>query len=415
LSWEKVKLCDILNVRNGNYNPNDRAISGLKRIDKIDFAGNIYLSDKNSNTNMILIKKGDLVISGINVAKGAMAVYQGDEDVLATIHYSSYEFNKKKIDIEFLKLFLRSPEFIKALNEHVQGGIKTEIKPKHLLSLIVKLPTTLIEQKNIVKKINSRLSQIDNLSFEQSKQIDLIYKLQQQILTDAVQGKLTINWREKNKNTEPATELLKRIKAEKKQYLNEKKIKKEKFLPNILKNEIPFELPQGWVWCRLGEIIEMIYGNSLTKKYYITNAPYPVFGSNGIVGYYYKYLTDKKTIIIGRKGSAGSLNRCNKPSWTTDVAYFIEENDNLNFDFIFYLLKSLRLENLGKGIKPGINRNEAYKLIIPLPPFSEQQAIVSKLEILLEKCNQLQTEIENQNRYNKELLRALFDETFGEG
>ena len=67
MSWKKVKLGDFLKVRENRYKPNDKAISDLKRIDKIDFSGEIYISDKPSNTDMILIKKGDLVISGINV------------------------------------------------------------------------------------------------------------------------------------------------------------------------------------------------------------------------------------------------------------------------------------------------------------------------------------------------------------
>jgi type I restriction enzyme S subunit len=244
------------------------------------------------------------------------------------------------------------------------------------------------------------------------KNVDFVKLLRQSILQEAIQGKITAEWRKQNPNTEPAIELLKRIKKEREQLVKENK--REKSISPISKNEIPFELPQGWMWCRLGEIIEMIYGDSLTKKQCIDNAPYPVYGSNGIVGYYNEYLSNKKTIIVGRKGSAGSINKCYSPSWTTDVAYYIEETNNLNFDFIFYLLKYLQLENLGKGIKPGINRNEVYNLIINLPPFSEQQVIVNKLETLLEKCNKLQEEIENMNKNSKELLRALFNETFGE-
>src|SRR5690606_37852769 len=107
----KVKMGEFLINRESRFKPKDKAIAGLKRIDKIDFSGTIYLSNKPSNTDMIIVKKGDLVISGINVEKGAMSVYQGKEDVTATIHYSSYSFDEKKIDIEFLKMFLKSPEF----------------------------------------------------------------------------------------------------------------------------------------------------------------------------------------------------------------------------------------------------------------------------------------------------------------
>lgn len=75
MSWQKVKLGQFLKNREGRYKPKDPAIQGLKRIEKIDFSGTIYLSDKVSNTDMILVKKGDLVISGINVEKGAMNIY----------------------------------------------------------------------------------------------------------------------------------------------------------------------------------------------------------------------------------------------------------------------------------------------------------------------------------------------------
>lgn len=169
---------------------------------------------------------------------------------------------------------------------------------------------------------------------------------------------------------EAASELLLKINAERNRLL-----KGKKELTEIQLNEIPFSIPKNWVWCRLGDVITMIYGNSLTVAQCKENGKYPVYGSNGVVGQYDEYLTDKRAIIIGRKGSAGALNICTTPSWTTDVAYYVEENEYLNFDFIFYLLKSLGLESLGKGIKPGLNRNESYEIPIALPSFSEQTKI----------------------------------------
>ncbi|HRZ32588.1 MAG TPA: hypothetical protein P5188_09780, partial [Flavobacterium sp.] len=171
MSWQKVKLGQFLKNREGRYKPNDPAIKGLKRIDKINFSGTIFLSDKPSNTDMILVKKGDLVISGINVEKGAMNIYQGNENVVATIHYSSYEFDENQIDIDFLTNFLKSLEFKKALKEQVPGGIKTEIKPKHILPLLVEIPTNIEEQKKVVKKLNENNSIIQSVSSELTYQL----------------------------------------------------------------------------------------------------------------------------------------------------------------------------------------------------------------------------------------------------
>jgi len=264
MSNNKTSLNKILQERKGRYKPDDPKIKPLKRIDKIDFNGNIYFSDKPSRTNMILVKKGDLVISGINVSKGAMAVYDGNEDVKATIHYSAYTFDVNLINIEYLKRFLKSEEFINELKEKVKGGIKTEIKPKHLLSIEIYLPG-IEKQKEIVNRFIRIEDEYKELNKQIIKQQTYIQKLRQQILQEAIQGKLTEGWRRQNPNVEPASELLKRIKAEKERLVKEGKIKKGKPLPPIKEDEKPFELPKGWVWCRLGEICSVITKGSSPK------------------------------------------------------------------------------------------------------------------------------------------------------
>ena len=112
-NWQKVKIGDFLFERKGRYKPNDEQIVNLPRIEKIDFSGNFHIGNKDSKTDMILIKDGDLVISGINVAKGAIGIYSG-EDVTATIHYSSYTFDSNKINVEYFKRFLKSSEIGRA-------------------------------------------------------------------------------------------------------------------------------------------------------------------------------------------------------------------------------------------------------------------------------------------------------------
>lgn len=107
MAWQQTEVREFLFPREERYKADDPAIAGMPRIEKIDFSGNIVLSQKPSKTDMIVIHPGDFVISGINVAKGAMAVYQGSEPVTATIHYSSYTVNKAVIELEYLKRFLK--------------------------------------------------------------------------------------------------------------------------------------------------------------------------------------------------------------------------------------------------------------------------------------------------------------------
>ncbi|MBU2612431.1 MAG: hypothetical protein KKB62_01790 [Nanoarchaeota archaeon] len=229
----KTKISNFLKERQDRYKPEEANKLGLRRLNKIDFSGIMHLSDKKTNTGMILIKSGDLVISGINVEKGAIAVYQGKEDLLATIHYSSYEFDKNKIDIDYFKWFLKSDVFKKILLEKTRGGIKTELKPKNFLPLEIDLPN-IEKQKEVLQKINSVQNEIKELQDSVSDDKVLLFKFKQSILSEAVQGKLV----PQNPNDESARELFKKIKAEKEKLIKEGKIKKQKEPPTISEDEI---------------------------------------------------------------------------------------------------------------------------------------------------------------------------------
>lgn len=412
MSWQKVKLGQFLKNREGRYKPKDPAIQGLKRIEKIDFSGTIYLSDKVSNTDMILVKKGDLVISGINVEKGAMNIYQGEEDVVATIHYSSYEFDEKQIDIDFLTNFLKSLEFKKALKEQVPGGIKTEIKPKHILPLEVEIPTDVEEQRKVVKKLNENNSIIEDVSSELTHQLDLIKQLRQAFLREAMHGKLS-HAELVSASQETGHELLAKIKAEKAKLIAEKKLKKEKELPPITEDEIPFEIPEHWAWCRLGEIINISSGDGLTASQMDKNGTIPVYGGNGINGYHNKYTIDKETIVIGRVGYyCGCVHLTSKYAWVTDNAFIVKYSEkNINRDFLIQLLK---WADLGKqqfaGSQPVISGQRVYPKLIPLPPLLEQEQIVAKLEELMAFCDSLEQSITESQRYNEKLLQQVLRE-----
>ena len=435
MSWKKVKLGDFLTVRENRYKPNDPAIDGLKRIHKIDFSGLIFLSDKDSNTDMILVKKGDLVISGINVEKGAMSVYQGDNDIAATIHYSSYQYDPLKIDIGFLKNFLRSTEFRNAIKEQVPGGIKTEIKPKHFLGLHVDIPDTIKEQKSIVASLQTKNSSIKNLDNELIHQLDLVKKLRKQLLQEAMQGKLI----QQDPKDEPAAVLLKKIKAEKEQLINEKKLKKEKLLLPIKHEEIPFEIPNGWEWCHLSELITCGPTNGYSPQpsklnYGVKCLTLSATTTGKFNGNFYKY-TDVKIdpksplwltngdILIQRGNSLDFVGIAalydNSPMTYIypDLMIKIRVSAFTNSEYIHKCLitpygRSYFQKNAFGSQKsmPKIKQDVINKMAIPLPPVMEQIRIVQKIDQLMKYCDELELSVLRSKVQNEKLLRSVLKE-----
>lgn len=245
-----------------------------------------------------------------------------------------------------------------------------------------------------------------------SGKIDLygIKKLRELILELAVRGKLV----PQDPNDEPASELLKRIAAEKAELVKQGKIKKQKPLPEISEGEKPFELPEGWEWIRFGSIYEMEYGNNLPQEKRSNSGEYNVYGSNGVVGTHNEACIKSPCIVIGRKGSAGALNLSDQAAcWVTDVAYSTIPPSAMNLEFVFIQFHTLGLDTLGKGIKPGLNRNDAYNLTIAIPPQSEQKAIVSKVNELMSLCDQLEqhslTSLDAHQQLVETLLTTLTD------
>jgi type I restriction enzyme S subunit len=428
MGWVKMKLGDILKNREGRYKPNDPTIAGLKRIDKINFSGQIFLSDKSSNTDMIIIKKGDLVISGINVEKGALTVYEGEEDILATIHYSSYIFDTSKIDIDFLKVFLRSPDFVQLLKEQVPGGIKTEIKPKHILPLEVYFPETTGEQKAIAEHFFEKEAKFNQLDEHISYQLTLLENLNQAILQEAVQGKLV----PQDPKDEPASELLKHIKSEK-----AKSGKKEKPLPPIKPEEIPFEIPENWVWCRLGEICTQITdGEHLTPPK--TKTGRMLLSAKNVRDGYFdfenvdyiseeNYLksiqrckAEKDDILIVSVGAtigrSAILNEVKEFALVRSVALIKpsekEMSAYLKFVFDSSILQKDIAERSWGTAQPCLYLNQIKELTIPLPPLPEQKRIVAEIEKQFAKTKQLKEHIIANQQATEQLLKALLHQAF---
>jgi type I restriction enzyme, S subunit len=217
------------------------------------------------------------------------------------------------------------------------------------------------------------------------------YNLRELIVQLAMRGKLV----SQNPSDQPASELLESIKRDS--------------IAMIETVEMPFELPIGWVWIRLGDVLSLEYGDNLPASKRDDQGRYPVYGSNGIVGHHDQYLIKEPAIIVGRKGSCGALNLTTGPSWPTDVCYYVIPPIGLDLSFAFLLLESLHLDELGKGIKPGLNRNEAYKSVAALPPTDEQRRIVAKVHELMSFCDELEKKRVKRNEARIRLNVSALD------
>lgn len=431
--WKNVRIGEFLTERQGRYKPDDNAIVTYKRLDKIDFSGTIHISEKPSKTDMIIVQPGDLVISGTNVAKGAIAVYQGVEPVTATIHYSSYIFDDSVVDLEYFKYFVKSPAFIETLKKQAKGGIKTEIKSKVFLPLEISLPD-LPTQKQIVKRISVNLKRVNELAKEIETQKGYAKQLRRNILQDAIEGKLTADWRkghpvQKGNPDYDAEALFELIQKEREVY------KKWKKLPPILDAEKPFELPTGWKWVRLGEIAEgFMYGTSAKSSPFGT-CPVLRMGNiqDGMIDWeklvysnneeeISKYALRKFDLLFNRTNSreiVGKTAVYESDKQAIYAGYLVRFRIILsNPYFINYVLNSpmhrewcnaMKTDALGQS---NINAEKLKKFVLTLPPLAEQQKIVDIVSAGLDNIWELKKQISLREEYTNQLMRSILKENF---
>jgi len=435
MAWKTVKIGSFLKERRDRFKPEEANTLDLKRIKKIDFQGRIHVIDhKPTKTSMILVKKGDLVISGINVEKGALSVYEEDEDALATIHYSSYEYDKNQVDIEYLKWFLKSRTFQNIVKEQAGGGIKTELKAKKFLPLKIKLPG-LDAQIDIARKIDNVAAEINDLSETNNHNQTLLIQLRQTILQEAVQGKLV----PQDTNDEPAGELLKRIEAEKEKLITEGKIKKQNPLPPIAEDEVPYKLPQGWEWTNIQNISYQVTDGEHATPARIDIKEIPLATAKNVRD---GYLDITVTDFVSNKTAKKCWNRCkpqhndilmvcvgattgrlcvikNPPDivLVRSVALIRPMSPYIQSEYLSIVLKSSLGQsqiwgNVKQSAQPCLYLNKINRINIPCPCTNEQKRIVAKVDQLMNLCDDLETRLNQSKKDSEMLMQAVLHEAF---
>ncbi|EJL3952834.1 TPA: restriction endonuclease subunit S [Vibrio cholerae] len=362
----------------------------------------------------------------------------------------------------FILLYLKSPMFLKVGETKMTGSAGQKRVPKDFFAGNPLPLPPLQEQHRIVAKVDELMALCDQLEQQTEASLDAhqvlvetllatltnsqdatelmanwarisehfdtlftteqsIDQLKQTILQLAVMGKLV----PQDPNDEPAAKLLERIAEEKAQLVKEKKIKKQKALPPIADDEKPFELPEGWEWCRLGSLINLISGQHLKPSEYsetpLENGnPYitgpaefgPIYPS------FSKYTTEKRAlaesgdVLITCKGAG--LGKLNKANQTLAISRQLMSMQSIciNKDFLFAIVDSKYdyFQSKGVGIAiPGISREDVTDLVVALPPITEQSSIISKLKDVFIICDQLKQRLRDSQQTQLQLTDAIVE------
>lgn len=416
-SWMWVRLGDITSkLTDGSHNPppnTGKGIpvisaknvkNGLITLENVDrFTDDDGFIKENSRTN---ITKDDIIMGIIGGSIGNVAIYTHEIKVIAQRSIAIMRF---EISTTFSKILLESPLVQNKLIASTSGSAQGGVYLGTLKNLPIPLPP-LAEQKRIVTKIEELLPLVERYETAWTRLEDFNRRfpedMKKSILQQAIQGKLV----EQRPEEGTAQELYQQIQAEKQRLIREGKIKKEKPLPEITEDEKPFEIPESWMWMRVGNCGS--WGSGATPlrtnlEYYNGTIPWLKTGdlNDGIVVETPEHITqlalEKTSVRLNPVGSVlmamygatiGKLGILGIEATTNQACCACIPYEGIYNKYLFYFLMASRtiFIKMGEGgAQPNISKEKIVNTSFPLPPLAEQKRIVARLEELLPLCERL--------------------------
>ena len=415
-SWKWVRLPEI-----GTSSLGKTLNKGLDAGNEVPYLCSINVYWDGINLNQIktakftvadmekyLLRKGDLLIcEGGDV--GRSAVWDRDMEMYYQNALHCVRFFGQ-INPYYFKYCFELYKHNRILENASKGMTIKHLVQGSLYAILFPLPP-LAEQKRIVAKIEELLPYVDRYAaaYEKLEQFNAKFPedMKKSILQYAIQGKLV----EQRSEEGTGEELYRQIQTEKQRLIKEGKIKKEKPLAEISEDEVPFEIPESWKWCRLSDVIDVRDGTHDSPKYVPVGIPLVTSKNlvNGAIDYSnVKYITqedadkintrsmvDDNDILFAMIGSIGNpvLVKKDREFCIKNMALFkrfsnTEISMRYAYWFLFYAQYKLKKEASG-GVQSFISLSRFREYLIPLPPVAEQNRIVAKLEEILPLCERL--------------------------
>ena len=447
--WQKVKVGDIATEsKTPETNPDaNRKIRVRLNVNGVEQRP--LLSEKEGATKCYERKAGQFIYGRQNFHKGAFGIVPSSLDGFS----SSGDLPAFDIDDsclpEWLLYWFKTENRYMQLLKHAKGVASQRVSTLDFYSTEILLPN-ITTQKSIIKNLQSTEQKTKELESLFSNQKTYLTQLRQAILQEAIEGKLTADWRVKNpvqkgNPDHDAQALLETIKAEKQKLMADGKIKKEKPLAPINPDDVPFALPDGWVWVRLGEIgnaeaypfVDGPFGSAInTKNDYIDSGisvirmlnvkPFKFISDNLKFISFEKFQSlerhnVKANDILFSKVGAGIGEACIVPSdfeigilSTTGVTRLRVGTIVLpKYLCLFLNTNSEKFKSLScNTAQPFLNMTHIKTFLFSLPPLAEQNAIVERVDRLLESVNALELQVTERKSYAQQLMQAVLKEAF---
>jgi type I restriction enzyme S subunit len=382
------------------------------------------------------IKKRQFLLSKIDARNGAFGIVPDEVNgAIITGNFWTYEVNEKELNIELFYIMTSLPFFDELCKNASSGSTNRQyLDEKKFLNQEITLPP--IEEQNSFVKHFKKLQEKHSQTLEELQtQSELINKLRNSILSDAVSGKLV----PQDPNVESAEVLLEKIKVEKEKLIKEGKIKKQKPLPPINEDEIPYKLPDGWVWCRIDDIVDVRGGKRLPAgKKLISNPTEHIYVrvtdmQNGTIldndiqyisddiyekiKQYYIEKNDVYLVIVGSTiGKVGLVpelfDKANLTENAVKLTPHLIEKEFLYLALRTSVIQSQFFDKTYQLGQPKLAINRIKSTLYPLPPLEEQKRIVEKVEKLMATCDALELEVQNSKTETEKLMQSVLKEAF---
>ena len=433
MNWKKVKL--------GEYCRIEKGVTGIQKAVPGEYPL-VVTSDERKWHNEFQFEAEAVIIPLVSsTGHGHKSLkrihFQKGKFAVGTILCAVIPNDTSQLNAEYLYHYLSLNKEEELVNR-MRGMANVTLPMKEIAQIEIPLPT-LEKQAEFVER-HTRLEKSQTvLATELSHQLSLLKKLRQSFLQEAVQGLLLPQLA----GEESAELLLQQIRAAKEKLVAEKKLKKGKPLPPVSEDEMPFDLPAGWVWCRLGEVSMTSEGGKSIKgnPYPATSGEWGVIKTSAVTSgefveqenksfsnkanNYKAYLVQQGDVLYCRASGSKGLTGVSCVVRATPKAQLILSDKTIRYQFPLSINTEFickynngetarsYFDSLSTGKSTSMNnitREQFDNLPIPLPPLAEQQRIVEKLESVLALCDALKASVLKSRETAKQLLQTALRE-----